>query len=369
MQVYVERNDLVKALGHSHSVVEKKTTVPVLSHLLLTTEGGKLKVTSTDLELAIIETVEAEIPQEGSAVVLENTFYEIVRKLPDGSKVMLQMKENGHQLAVVSGASRFTLSCLPAKEFPAVQVIDLPCHFKIPAKNLSRLLSRTEFAMSTEETRYYLNGIYLHPYNGTELRAVATDGHRLARVSVPFPEEAQEFPGIIISRKTVNEVLKILMTQTSDVEVNLSETQITFIFENVILTSRLIDGVFPDYEKAIPGGNDKVVRLDVNPFLKAVERVAIISSDHSRGLKIEAQEGKLTLSSANSEIGSATEEIEVQYEADSMEVGFNSKYLMDIAKQMENEQAELAFSDSNTAVVIKNMADALSLYVLMPMRV
>jgi DNA polymerase-3 subunit beta len=369
MKIYVERNDLMKALGHSHSVVEKKTTIPALSHVLLQTEGTKLKITATDLELTIIEVIDADVEMEGSATVLESMFYEIVRKLPDGAKITLQMKENGNQLLLNSGASRFTLSCLPTKEFPSVQITELPYHFKIPAKDLLRLLNRTEFAMSTEETRYYLNGIYIHPYQNQELRAVATDGHRLARVSVPLPEGAEDFPGIIISRKTVNEILKILPDQNSDVDVRLSETQITFTFENVFLSSRLIDGVFPDYEKAIPNGNNKVVRLQVNPFLKAVERVAIISSEHSRGLKIEAQSGKLILSSVSSEIGSAVEEIEAHYGAESIEIGFNSKYLMDIAKQMENDEAEFSFADTNTAVIIQNLADARSLYVLMPMRV
>lgn len=369
MKIHLERNDLLKALGHSHSVVEKKTTIPVLSHILLQTEGTKLKITATDLELAIIETIEADVEMEGATTVLENMFYEIIRKLPEGAKVTLQLKDNGNQLLLASGASSFVLSCLPVKDFPAVHITELPHSFKLPVKDLTRLLNRTEFAMSTEETRYYLNGIYIHPYQNQELRAVATDGHRLARVSIPLPEGAEDFPGVIISRKTVGEVLKIVSDQTSDAEISLSETQITFMFENVSLTSRLIDGIFPDYEKAIPASNDKILRLQMSPFLKAVERVAIISADHSRGVKVTAQRGKLVLSAVNSEIGSAMEEVEATYGADPIEIGFNSKYLMDIAKQMENDEAELAFSDTNTAVVIHNMADARLLYVLMPMRV
>ena len=369
MKVYLERNDLLRALGHSHSVVEKKTTVPVLSHILLQTGGEKLKITATDLELAIVETIEANVELEGATTVLENMFYEIIRKLPEGAKVMLQLKEDGNQLLLTSGASSFALSCLPVKDFPEIHITKLPHSFKVSVKDLMRLLNHTEFAMSTEETRYYLNGIYIHPYQNQELRAVATDGHRLARISIPLPEGAEDFPGVIISRKTVSEVLKIVSGQTSDVEISLSETQITFIFENISLTSRLIDGIFPDYEKAIPTVNDKILRLRMNSFLKAVERVSIISADHSRGVKMTAQSDKLVLSAVNSEIGSATEEVEATYSADCLEIGFNSKYLMDIAKQMENDEAEFAFSDSNTAVVIRNMADVRLLYVLMPMRV
>jgi DNA polymerase-3 subunit beta len=369
MKVYVERNDLLKALGHSHSVVEKKTTVPALSHVLLQAEGARLKITATDLELAVIEVISAEIEEEGTAAVLESMLYEIVRKLPEGSKITLHVKENGTQLFLASGPSRFVLSCLSTKEFPVVQMMELPHRFRIPAKDLVRLLNRTEFAMSTEETRYYLNGIYIHPHKNQELRAVATDGHRLARVSIPLPEGAEHFPGVIISRKTVNEVLKIASNQLVDIEVNLSETQISFTFENIFLTSRLIDGVFPDYEKAIPTKNDKIIRLQVNPFLKAVERVSIISSEHSKGVKIGAQTGKLILSATSSEIGSAMEELEANYGSEPIEIGFNSKYLIDIARQMENDEAEFAFADTNTAVVIQTITDAQSLYVLMPMRV
>ncbi len=370
MKVHIERNVLAKALGHSHNIVEKRATIPILSHVLLQTEEGKIKIAATDLELGIIELIDARVEIEGAVTVLEHMLYEIVRRLPDGSEITLELDAESSQLIVLSGASRFTLSCLPAKDFPAVYTHELPYHFTINQKDLTRLFKGTSFAMSTEETRYYLNGIYLHPYENQELRAVATDGHRLARVSVPLPEGAENFPGIIISSKTIAEVLKILVNpQPLDIEISLSETQISFKYDTIYLTSRLIDGTFPDYEKAIPQNNTKVLRLKTKPFLKAVERVSVISAQHSRGIKVGAQKDKLILSAVSSDIGSAVEELESNYKFEPIEMGFNSKYLVDIAGQMDDGEAEFAFSDNHTAVIIRNITDAQALYVLMPMRV
>ena len=370
MKAYVERNILFKALGHSHNIVEKRATIPILSHVLLQAENGQIKMAATDLELGIIETFDARIEVEGKVTVLENMLFEIVKRLPDGADILLELGPEESQLIVSSGASRFELSCLPSKDFPVVYTHELPHRFTISQKDLTRLFKGTCFAMSNEETRYYLNGIYFHPFDNQELRAVATDGHRLARVSVPLPEGAESFPGIIISSKTINEILKIIANaQNSDLEISLSETQISFKFDNIYLTSRLIDGTFPDYEKAIPQNNTKVLRLKTKPFIKAVERVSVISAQHSRGIKVGAQEDKLILSAVSSDIGSAVEELVSNYKFEPIEMGFNSKYLVDIADQMDDGEAEFAFSDNNTAVVIRNVTDAQSLYVLMPMRV
>lgn len=369
MKVCIKRNDLLKALSYAHSIIEKKTTLPILSHILIQTKEGRLKITATDLEIALLEWIDAQIEEEGEVTVIGPMFYEVIGKLPEKSQITLAFDKDKNQLLVTCESASFSLSCLNPKEFPLVQLAKLPHCFHLSLKDLNHLLKRTEFAMSTEETRYHLNGIYLHVYQNQELRAVATDGHRLARASIALPEGSEGIPGVILSRKTVNEVLKILSDQTEDVEIHLSETQITFLFQNISITSRLIDGVFPDYEKAIPEITDKLLTVKMPPFLEAVERVSILSDGQSRGIKLKTQSDLLTLSSVNSQIGSAVEQVTGTSQFESIELGFNAKYLIDIAKQMGKEDSlQFSFGDPNTAVTIRNMADARILYVLMPMR-
>ena len=376
MKITIERAALLRSLGHVQSVVERRNTIPILSNVLLKAENGELALTATDMDLEIVETVPAEVTQAGSTTAPAHTLYDIVRKLPDGSQVELDSSGDNGLLTLRSGRSNFKLGCLPTEDFPQMSGGDLAHRFSLSAADLRMLVDRTRFAISTEETRYYLNGIYLHATRSrageTEvpvLRAVATDGHRLARVEIPLPEGAGSIPGVIVPRKTVMEIRKLIDEAADRIEVGLSETKVRFGFDAVTVTSKLIDGTFPDYERVIPTGNDKVLEVDSKVFASAVDRVATISTEKSRAVKLSIDRGNLVLSATSPEAGSATEELEVSYDSSPLEIGFNSRYLLDITQQIEGDGARFTMADAASPTIVRDVADPSALYVLMPMRV
>jgi len=372
MKLTIERSALLKSLAHVQSVVERRNTIPILSNVLIEAQAGRLGLTATDMDLTIIEQVEADVSDPGATTAPAHTLYDIVRKLPDGAQVQLATSGDAGQITLTSGRSAFTLSTLPKEDFPAGGSDELPLSFTLAAADLRNLIDRTRFAISTEETRYYLNGIYLH---GTEsdslpvLRAVATDGHRLARFEMPLPDGAQGMPGVIVPRKTVNELRKLIEESAAAIEIQLSDTKARFAFDSTELTSKLIDGTFPDYERVIPSGNDKIMSVDRGSFSAAVDRVSTISSEKSRAVKLSLADSSLVLSATSPEAGSATEEIEVSYGGDAIEIGFNSKYLLDIAQQIESESAQFVLADAASPTIVQDVEDPSALYVLMPMRV
>ncbi len=371
MKFTIERAALLKALGRVQSVVERRNTIPILSNVRIEAGDGQLGLNATDMDLDIIDQVAAGVETPGATTAPALTLYEIVRKLPDGSEIEFDSGDDG-RLVIRSGRSRFTLTCLPTDEFPVMSGGDLPHRFSLPATELRGLIDRTRFAISTEETRYYLNGIYLHAAerNGAAvLRAVATDGHRLASAEGPLPGGAEGMPGIIVPRKTVGELHRLIEETVDDVAVELSETKIRFTFDSVTLTSKLIDGTFPDYQRVIPSGNDKELIVRCKPFAEAVDRVSAISSEKSRAVKLAIGPGVLVLSASSPDQGSATEEIEVDYTGEAMEIGFNSRYLLDITGQIEGDNARLTLADAASPTILSETDDASALYVLMPMRV
>ena len=372
MKLTIERAALLKSLAHVQSVVERRNTIPILSNVLIEADGGRLGLTATDMDLTIIEQVEADVADAGTTTAPAHTLYEIVRKLPEGAQVQLVTSGETGQMTLTSGRSTFTLSTLPKEDFPSGGASELPHSFSLAAGELKNLIDRTRFAISTEETRYYLNGIYLHATESSGiavLRAVATDGHRLARFEMPLPDGAGEMPGVIVPRKTVGELRKLIEESDQAIEVALSETKVRFAFDSTELTSKLIDGTFPDYERVIPSGNDKIMAVDCHAFSAAVDRVSTISTEKSRAIKLALADGNLVLSATSPDAGSATEEIEVDYGGSAMEIGFNSRYLLDIAQQIESEGAQFVLSDAASPTIVRDVDDASSLYVLMPMRV
>ncbi|AWK86194.1 DNA polymerase III subunit beta [Azospirillum thermophilum] len=377
MNITIERAALLRSLGHVQSVVERRNTIPILSNVLLRASDGELSLAATDMDLEIVETVPASVARAGGTTAPAHTLYDIVRKLPDGSQVELDIGGDGSILTLRSGRSQFKLSCLPVDDFPQLSGGDLKHRFELAASDLRTLIDRTRFAISTEETRYYLNGIYVHAAQakvggGAELpvlRAVATDGHRLARVEMPLPDGAASIPGVIVPRKTVGEIRKLIDEAADRIEISLSDNKIRFGFDSVVVTSKLIDGTFPDYERVIPVGNDKVMEVDAKLFAAAVDRVATISTEKSRAVKLSLTRGTLTLSATSPESGSATEELEVNYQEGPLEIGFNSRYLLDITQQIEGEGARFTMADAASPTIIRDVADAAALYVLMPMRV
>jgi DNA polymerase III subunit beta len=372
MQFVIERAQLLKTLGHVQSVVEKRGTIAVLSNIKLEAKGAELALTATDMDLAIVEKVPATVATPGSTTVPAHTFYDIVRKLPDGAQIELTASDDGNKVTIRAGQSRFSLATLPVDDFPVMAEGELTYNFTLKAAEALALIQKPSFAISTEETRYYLNGIYLHVSGegATKLlRAVATDGHRLARIEVAVPAGADGMPGVIVPRKAIQELRKLLESGEGDVAISLSDTKIRFAHGGAVLVSKLIDGNFPDYERVIPVGNDKLLEVDCKSFAQAVDRVSVISSEKSRAVKLQAENGKLTLSAGSGDTGSASEEIDVAYSAGAIEVGFNSRYLLDMMNQIEGDTAQFMLNDGASPALVRDTADVGALYVIMPMRV
>jgi DNA polymerase-3 subunit beta len=374
MKFKADRATLLRALAHVQSVVEKRNTIPILANVMIAVRDGKLTLTATDMEIAVVEDVAAVSSRNGACTAPAATLYEIVRKLPEGAEIELDHPGGDAQLALRAGRYATSLVVLPTEDFPSMTAGTLPNKFAVSAQQLRGLIDRTRFAISTEETRYYLNGIYLHAADsdGTKvLRAVATDGHRLARVEEPLPEGAGSMPGVIVPRKTIAELRKLLDEMTGSVDLALSDTRIQFTVGTITLTSKLIDGTFPEYERVIPRDNDKVLRVGKRDFSEAVARVAAISSERSRPVKLSLARDLLVLSAASAEQGSATEELDadrVTYDAGPLEIGFQARYLNDITDQIA-DQVEFRFADGAAPTVVQDAADPSALYVLMPMRV
>ncbi len=369
LHVIVEKAALLKALAHCQGVVEKRNTVPILSHILVEAQGPFLKITATDLEIAFVETLPAHIVVPGRIAVSAHLLFDVIRKLPEGAEVELKSTEDGSSLHLRSGRSNYHFACLPANDFPLITTDDLSCTFKIHAGELSRLIDKTRFSMSTEETRYYLNGIYFHATPDGFLRAVATDGLRLAQAQVDLPPEAASMPQVIISRKTIHEIRKLIDEAAEEITISLSDHQVRFAVASSILISRLIEGKFPEYEKVIPFNNDKLLEINAKALAETVDRISIMSTDKLRPVKIRAQDAIMTLSTQSSDTGSAVEEIEVTYTSDPIDFGFNARYILDVTQQISSPTLQLLIGDETQAIIAKDAMDNSALYVLMPMRV
>jgi len=372
MRVTLERSNLLKSLNHVHRVVERRNTIPILSNVLLRAEGGQLHMKATDLDLEVFEKSPAMVEQAGGTTVPAHMLYDIVRKLPDGSEVMLAVDPDGNALKVTAGRSKFTLQMLPVADFPDITAGEFPYRFKLASAQFKGLIDHTQFAISTEETRYYLNGIYFHAVEEAGklmLRAVATDGHRLARAQIVAPAGCEGMPGVIVPRKAVGEIQKLVEDPEAIATIELSETKIRVSVGNVVLTSKLIDGTFPDYNRVIPTANERELVMDRASFASAVDRVSTISSERGRAVKLQLNDGSLVLTVNNPDSGSATEELPVGYSSDPLEIGFNSRYLLDITAQLSGDETVFMLADPGSPTLIRDSAESGAIYVLMPMRV
>jgi DNA polymerase-3 subunit beta len=372
MKLSIDRSVLLKALSHTQTVVERKAVSPILSNVLLEAEGNHLKISATDLDISIIENIPAVVMESGSTTVSAHMFYDIVRKLPEGSEIELSEKPESNLISLKCGKTKFSLSTLNAKDFTNIKTTGLPHSFVLPASVLSHLIASTRFSMSTEETRYYLNGIYLHTKETDQrplLCTVATDGHRLALAETDQPQGAHGMPNVIIPKKTIAEISKLLDEAEGDVEISLSHTQITFNFGSALIASRLIDGSFPDYEKIIPQNNNSSLTVSRKQFLEAVDRISTISLDKTRSVKMNVEHKHITISASTNNQGSGTEELEATYDGQRFSAGFNARYFLDIAQQIKSETIAFKISDENAPAIMKGVGEDDVLYILMPMRV
>jgi DNA polymerase-3 subunit beta len=368
MKFTIDRTALIKPLGHVQGVVERRNTIPILSNLVLKVEDGQLSMMATDMDMDIVETVGVAVKEAGVITTPAQLLYEIIRKLPEGAEVEIAESGEG-QVKISAGRSSFNLPTLPVADFPAISDAPMTMEFSIAAAELKSLIENTRFAVSTEETRYYLNGIYLHLADGKLLRAVSTDGHRLASSQMDMPAKAKTMPDVIIPRKAVGELSKLIDEFEGDVKIALSDTRARFSLDTVDITTKLIDGSFPDYQRVIPTENNHIMKVNVESFKEAVDRVSTISAEKSNAVKMGLSGGTLTLSASSVDSASATEVLEVSYSGAEIEIGFNARYLLDIAAQINGDMMEFALSDTSAPTIIRTPGDDSTLFVLMPMRV
>ena len=373
MKISIERGALLKAIAQAQSVVERRNTIPILANVLIEAEGDQALFRATDLDIEVVDRAPAQVERPGATTVPAVTLHEIVRKLPDGALVTLTDDPTTGRLTVEAGRSKFSLATLPKEDFPVMASAEYESNFSVAAPVLRRLFDKSKFAISTEETRYYLNGVYMHVAvadDGTAvLRCVATDGHRLARIDAPLPEGAEGMPGVIVPRKTVGELRKLLDDDEAVIAVSVSETKVRFATPHITLTSKVIDGTFPDYSRVIPTGNSRRLEVDATEFAQAVDRVATVSSERSRAVKLSLDEDRLVLSVNAPDSGAAEEELAVAYGDEPLEIGFNAKYLLEIASQVERENAVFLFNSAGDPTLMREGNDESAVYVVMPMRV
>ncbi len=374
MKLAIERAALLRSLSHVQAVVERRTTIPILSNVKLAASGDGLHLTATDMDLSMASSETARVQEEGATTVSAHTLFDIVRKLPDGSEVLIEQEPNASEISVRAGRAVFTLPCIKADEFPAMdgdaEAYDVT--FDMPAADLRKLIDKTRFAISTEETRYYLNGIHVHASGAgatAVLRGVATDGHRLAKIEIALPDGAEGIPSIIIPRKTVTELRKLIEAIDGEIRVKVSANRIQFVLDQAVLVSRLIDGTFPDYERVIPVGNEKVAAIETKLFAETVDRVSTISTERARAIKLRFENGRITASAVSTEAGRAVEELDAEYDGEPLEIGFNSRYILDMLAEVAGDQVRLEMANPAAPTLVRDPADSSVVYVLMPMRV
>lgn len=372
MKFSIERADLLKAVTQAQSVVERRNTIPILANVLIEAAADHASFRTTDLDMEVVDTAPAVIEQTGATTVSALMLHEIARKLPDGALISMSEGAGDGRLSITAGRARFALATLPRDDFPVMASSEYAVTFQASAGDLKRLFDKTRFAISTEETRYYLNGVYMHVVTGdggATLRCVATDGHRLAQVDMPLPEGAADMPGVIIPRKAVGELRKLLDDDEAMIEVAVSETKVRFATPTITLTSKVIDGTFPDYSRVVPTSNSRRLEVDAAEFARAVDRVATVSSERSRAVKLNMKEDRLLLSVNAPDSGRAEEELAVAYADEPLEIGFNAKYLQEISAQIDHENAVFLFNAPGDPALVREGADTTALYVVMPMRV
>lgn len=370
MKLTIARAVLLKALDHTTRIVERRNTIPILGNIRMVADGERLELSATDLDLTATAATEAQVSEPGATTVPAATLHDIVRKLPEKCEVTIETIDDGARVTVRAGRSRFLLGALPAADWPSV-VPDTDsgvARFPVPAKLLGEVLSQVSFAIADDEARYYLNGVHVH-LKDDHIVFVATDGHRLARRHIDKPEVLASLAPIIVPRKTVVEITRLLKDAGDrEVSIDVSARTITATIGNTVLTSKLIDGTFPDYLRVIPTGNDKAAIVDAKEFAAAIDRVATLSTDRGRSIKLAWEAGKCLCSVVNADLGEASDEVTVEYDAEPLTIGFNSRYLGEVMATLGGDTARISMANPASPALFQTKEDAPLLIVLMPMR-
>ena len=371
MEFTINRDVLLKSLGYASGIVEKKTTLPILSNILIEAKNSKIRITATDLDIIYFEDIVLdELKVEGSTTTSASILHDILRKLESNSKVEFILTSN-NKLKLTSGNSRFNLFCIPAENFPLSNEDVKEKTFEVPSKKLLKLLNKTKISISNDETRHYLNGIYLHKLSvkdKTFLSAVATDSHRLSSSSLEIDPNTN-FESIILPKKTIFQLISLLEQGINVIKISNNKSKIKFELDSIVLISKVIDGRFPDYNKVIPSGNEKVLQIKLSEFKNSMERVTTVSSDKKEGLKMNISKDSLQLSVNSPNSGEGVENIKAQFNSDPMNISFNSRYLIDIASQIENDAIILNLKDAGSPALINDLSDKNSFHVVMPMKI
>ncbi|WJW75509.1 DNA polymerase III subunit beta [Thiohalobacter sp. IOR34] len=365
MKFTIQREALLKPLQQITGVVERRQTLPVLGNVLVQADESGLTLTATDLEVELVARVEMPIEDGGEITLPARKLLDICRSLPEGSE--LEIEVGDERAKVRSGRSRFTLTSLPASDFPVIEELNSAQSFSLPQKDLKEIIERTHFAMAQSDVRYYLNGLMLE-LQPEQIRAVATDGHRLALSEMPAQTGVDDTQQVIVPRKGVQELLRLLENSEGEVNIQLGSNHIRVSTPEIRFTSKLIDGRFPDYQRVIPKGGDKLVTADVGTLRQALSRTSILSNEKYRGIRLSLEPDALRIQAHNPEQEEAEEEVEINYSADPMEIGFNVTYLLDALAAIPGKEVRILLSDSNSSCLIDDPASGQSRYVVMPMR-
>ena len=365
MQISIKREDLLKPLNQVAGIVERRQTLPILSNILIRCNKDGVTITGTDLEIEVISKVNTSDNQPGEATLPARKLLDICRALP--SDAVIKIIIDGEKAIITSGKSRFTLMTLPAGDFPNLETSEWDLTLDVAQKDLKILLERTQFCMAQQDVRYYLNGLLLE-FSGKILRAVGTDGHRLGISEITLKEDSGENKQVILPRKGVHELIRFLETVDDTVKLSINPNHIHFELDGLSITSKLIDGRFPDYHKVIPTSQSKHIKLERDVFKDALNRAAILSNEKYRGIRFNFTPESLTISAHNPDQEEAQEEVAIEYNGDELEIGFNSNYFIEAVSALNGNEIIVGLNDTNSSGVLNLPGDTTTKYVVMPMR-
>ena len=371
MKFKISRSKFFKTLSHLQGIVDKKNSLPILANILIEANNNQLTLSSTDMDISIIEKITCTVLEDGATTINSQILYDIVRKIDDNNEIEI-ISNNGKLLTLRSDGSRFSLACLPKTDFPIIETDNSGVDIILNSKILYKLIDKTKFAISNEETRYFLNGLYFNVTNEDNkniVTLVGTDGHRLAKFSHEIEAKIDQISGVIIPKKTIYELSKLLSEIDNDIKISISSNKIVFVIGEIIFISKLIDGSFPDYKRVIPTDNTNILIINRDKLLAAVDRVSTIANEKSPVIKFKLLENILNLNTINNESSTASEDLKINYNGEEIEIGFNSKYIMDIVNNLDDSEISINLKDNTSPVIAKENSNTNLVYVLMPMRV